>query len=265
MDVLAPSLEEGLDPVDPETSESWELGLKSTLFDNRLVLNVALFHTEYDDFQGQAFFDPDGPSDCPPDDPGCDPDNETGTFLLVNAGKVESEGVEIDFTALIGANLRLFGGLAFIDASIEEYPGGPCSFGQQFRGECPEGLQDLSGGDMPFAPDWKVSLTAQYTLELDTSFDMTLQGTVRAQDDILYSLSQDEFTEFDGYEIVDLSVRLDDKDNRWDATVYVKNAFDEFYVSTIASNVTTFTPNGYQHILPRYHERTVGAELRYRW
>jgi len=162
----------GLDPVDPETSESWELGLKSTLFDNRLVLNVALFHTEYDDFQGQAFFDPDGPADCPPDDPGCDPDNETGTFLLVNAGQVETEGVEVDFTALIGANLRLFGGFAFIDASIEDYPGGPCSFGQQFRGECPLGLQDLSGGDMPFSPDWKVSLTAQYTLELNTSFDL---------------------------------------------------------------------------------------------
>jgi|GEM_PF-6248841 len=88
---------------------------------------------------------------------------------------------------------------------------------------------------------------------------------MRAQDDILYSLSQDRFTEFDSYEIFDFSVMAIDKDNRWNATVYVKNAFDEFYVSNIASNVTNFTPNGYLHNLPRYYERTVGAEMRYRW
>ena len=161
-----------LQPVDPETSESWELGLKSTLLDGRMVLNIAVFHTEYDDFQGQAFFDADGTPDCPVDNPGCDPDDDPGSFQLINASKVESEGIELDFTALITANLRLSGGIAFVDASIVDYKEGPCSFGQQFRGECPNGVQDLSGGDMPFSPDWKGSLTAQYTIELDTSFDV---------------------------------------------------------------------------------------------
>jgi iron complex outermembrane receptor protein len=254
-----------LEAVDPETSDAWELGLKSFLFDNRLVLNVALFHTTYDDFQGQAFFDPDGDPGCPPDNPGCDPDNETGTFLLINAGEVQSQGVEIDFTALPLPELRLSGGLAYVDATIEDYPGGPCSFGQQFRGECPDGVQDLSGGDMPFSPDWKANITAQYTVELATSFDLQLLSTIRYQDDILYSLSQDEFTEYDSYTIVDMSVRLIDKADHWSATLYVKNVFDEFYVTNIASNVSNFLPNGYVQQVPRYSERTVGAEMRYRW
>lgn len=254
----------GLEPVDPETSEGWELGLKSNLFDNRLILNIAVFHTEYEDFQGQAFFDPDGPNGCAPDEPLCNPENETGGFLLVNAGTVETEGVEIDFNALPLPNLRLFGGVAFIDASIVDYPGGNCSFGQVFREECPDGVQDLSGGDMPHSPDWKVTLTAQYTVELRASFDMQLQATVRAQDDLVYSLSQDEFTEYDGYEIVDASVRLFDGNDRWDATLYVKNVFDEFYVTSIGATIPNFLPNGYVQQVPRYSERTIGAELRFR-
>jgi iron complex outermembrane receptor protein len=254
-----------LEPVDPETSKSWELGLKSTLFDNRMMLNIAIFHTEYDDFQGQAFFDPDGRPDCPDDNPGCDPEDNPGSFTLVNAGKVETQGVEIDFTAMPMENLRLFGGLAYIDATIDDYEGGPCSFGQQFRGECPDGTQDLSGGDMPFSPDWKGSLTAQYTIELATSFDVQLQSSVRFQDDVLFSLSQDENTEYDGYEIVDASVALIDKDNKWHATVYVKNVFDNFYVTGIGSTLDLFIPNGYLQQVPRYAERTAGMEVRYRW
>ena len=152
-----------------------------------------------------------------------------------------------------------------MDASIIDYKEGPCSFGQQFRGECPEGVQDLSGGDMPFSPDWKGSLTAQYTMELQTSFDLRLQGSVRFQDDILFSLSQDENSEFDGYQIVDASVALIDKDDKWNATVYLKNALDEFYISAIVALPAVFVPNAYVQQVPRYSERTAGLEVRYRW
>jgi len=145
-----------------------------------------------------------------------------------------------------------------VDASIIDYKEGPCSFGQQFRGECPEGVQDLSGGDMPFSPDWKGSLTAQYTMELQTSFDLRLQGSVRFQDDILFSLSQDENSEFDGYQIVDASVALIDKDDKWNATVYLKNALDEFYISAIVALPAVFVPNAYVQQVPRYSERTAG-------
>ena len=56
-----------------------------------------------------------------------------------------------------------------------------------------------------------------------------------------------------------------DRDNRWDAIFYVKNVFDEFYVTNIASNVDIFIPNAYIQQVPRYSERTAGMELRYRW
>lgn len=39
---------------DDEDTISYELGLKSTLFDSRLRLNTAIFHTEVDNYQYQA-------------------------------------------------------------------------------------------------------------------------------------------------------------------------------------------------------------------
>lgn len=252
-------------PVNPETSDSWELGFKSVLFDRRLRLNVALFHSSYDDFQGQAFFDPDGSPDCPADNPGCDPEDEPGSFALVNAGEVQTEGIEIDFVAMPSANLRISGGVALIDAEIVEYPGGNCSFGQTGRGECPNGDQDLSGGEMPFSPDWKASVSAQYTIETDGVFDVVLQTTVRAQDDVLFDLAQDENARFGGYEVVDLAVKLRSQDKHWSANLYVKNVFDEFYVSGIGSLPTFFFPNAYTQSVPKYAERTVGIDFRYKF
>ena len=147
-----------LERIEPETSESWELGLKTRLWDGRLQLNLALFDAVYKDFQSQAYFDPDGIPDCPDDNPGCDPDDDPGGFLLINAGKVSTQGLELDLLAQLSENWRISGGLAIIDAKIDDYPAGVCSDGQKFRGECPDGLQDLGGGDLPFSPDLKLNL-----------------------------------------------------------------------------------------------------------
>lgn len=265
LDIIFETNPDTLDKVEPETSEAWELGIKTTLLDNRLQVNAALFHATYEDFQAQAFFDPDGVPDCPADNPGCDPDNATGSYQLINAGEVVTQGLELDFSALVSERLRLSGGLALIDASIEEYPGGPCSGGQNFRGECPDGLQDLSGGDLPFSPDWKVSLAAAYTIPLDTGFDLVLRGVARAQDEVQYSMTQDEYTIGDSYAIFDAYVALDDHGGRWSATAYVKNVGDEFYPSGIGSQHQSILPNGYVHTYAKSANRTWGLEMRYRW
>ena len=261
----------GTDPVDlprvaPETSSSWELGLKTSLFDGQVRFNAALFHSVYEDFQSQAFFDPDGvPPACPDDAPRCNEGDEPGSFILINAGEVTTQGLEVDFLAQVTENLRLSGGVAFIDAKIDDYTAGPCNGGQTFRGECPDGLQDLSGGDLPFSPDWKGSLTASYILALDKSYDVVLKGSVRAQDEVQYSLTQDENTIQGSYAIFDASVVFNDHNDRWNATLFVKNIADEFYASSIFSNNAAFLPNGYNHRYSKLAGRNYGLEMRYRW
>ena len=265
---------EGLEPANPETSDAWELGIKTTLFDGRLRLNAALFHAVYDDFQSQAFIDPDGIPDCEEGDTACQEADDSGGFVLINAGEVSTKGFEVDFVALVSRNLRITGGVAYIDASIDEYPEGQCSGGQQlrdvgFKGQTSCGdnpaQQDLSGGDLPFSPDWKINLAASYFLDVSDAFEVALKASVRAQDDVQFSLSQDENTIQNSYAIFDASVVLSDRDEHWQATLFVKNLTDKFYATAIGSNNAILLPNGYSHRYSKLAERTFGLELRYRW
>lgn len=190
-------------------------------------------------------------------------------------GDVETQGLEIDFTARPIENLTLFGGLAFIDAEIKEFSDGPCSFGQSFRGIGYQGqttcadrpaTQDLDGGDLPESPDWKLTLAANYLVPLESMpFDLALKGNYRYQDEVQFLIEQDRYTTEDEYGILDLSVALEDKAEHYTVTAFVKNALDEWYVSAVAATVSTFVPNGYVHRVPRYAERTFGLEARYRW
>jgi iron complex outermembrane receptor protein len=265
------------DPVDPETSDAYEMGLKSSWLDNRLILNVALFYTEYDDFQASASqFIPDLDEDGNPvDENGDGQDDGVFSFVLDNVGEVETKGVEVDFTALPMENLTLSGGFAYVDAQIKEFKDGGCSFGQSFRGvgykgqtTCANspGTQDLDGGDLPSAPEWKLTLAASYWIPLESMpFDLSVNGNYRWQDEVQYLIEQDEYTTQDSFGVLDLSLVVEDKSEHYTVTLFTKNVFDEWYVSSIGSLVNTFTPNGYGHRVPRYSERTFGVEGHYRW
>ena len=263
-DLTFESIPETQERVDPETSDSWELGMKSTWFDGRAMLNAAVFYSKYDNFQAEGFFDSDGLPDCPPDNLTCDPSDDPGAFILINAGKVTTQGVELDFQALLTENLRLSGGVAYIDAQIDEYPNGPCSNGQTFRGEC-DLSQDLAGGDLPYTPKWKGNLTATYTWTRESLFDVLFIAAMHGQDEVQYSLSQDDYTIGDSYSIFDASIVFQDHSDKWEATLYAKNLTDEFYVANIRSMNGVFIPNAYQHTYTNAAERRYGVEVRYRW
>ncbi len=195
-----------------------------------------------------------------------DPDDDPGAFIMTNAGEILTQGLEVDFVALLSHNWRLYGGLAIIDATIEDYENGPCSAGQQFRGECDENnVQDLSGGDMPFSPDWKLNVTADYTWNRDQHFDMVFRGSLRAQDEVQFWLHQDENTIQDSYAILDASVQFLSHSDRWETTLFVKNLTDEFYASNIFDINSVFIQNGYFHRYAKVAERTYGLEARFRW
>jgi len=275
--VTSGSTPDNTEPADPETSESFEVGMKSSWLDNRLVLNVAVFHTEYDDFQAQAteselILDENG---NPVDQNEDGIDDRRFSFILTNVGSVTTEGIEIDVMGQLTENLSLFGGLAYIDAEIDEYPGGPCSFGQEFRGVGYRGQtscgddpanQDLNGGELPFSPDWKLNLAANYILPLDgQSFDVILHGAFRAQDDVQLSIDQDRYQRQDAYEVVDLALKLLDKEDRYSASLFIKNAFDEDYVLAVGAQNENLIPNAYVQFFPRAYERRIGLELRYNW
>lgn len=242
--------------VAPETSLSFEVGLKTQLFDNRLTLNGAIFYTAYDNFQAQSLLD-DGSGTGP-------------SFHLVSAGEVSTRGIELDFIAQPSDNFWLTGGVAYIDGRIDKFKNGNCSEGQKVRleGSCGTApfSQDLSGGQLPYTPKWKLTTSANYRLTLkDLPFDAVITTSVRAQDSVLYEISQDPLTEQDAYAIVDLSASLVDKQQRYDVRFFVKNLFDQSYASLIFGQSEIFMSNGYVHAIAKLAKRTAGISFNLQW
>lgn len=242
-----------IEPVKPETVDAFELGLKSKWWDDRLTLNVAAFYAIYDNWQAEAYVP--GPTE-----------EDVGVFETSTAGKVSTRGIELDLMAQLTENLSAMGGLTVLRARMDEFTNGPCSFGQDHRGECPDGLQDLSGGDLPFSPDWKANVMLNYIIPTQSlPFDWRLAANYSAQDEIQYGVSQDPYMIQDAFGLLDLSAAIEAKSGHYSLTAYVKNALDDFYVLGIGATSGFIIPNGYLQQVPRTFRRTAGIELRLRW
>lgn len=88
---------------DPETLDSFELGLKSSWLDNRLRLNIAGFVSKYKGIQVNLQTDPVNPG-------------ITDTF---NAGKATIKGIELDITARPVRSLTFGVNYAYLDAGYD--------------------------------------------------------------------------------------------------------------------------------------------------
>ena len=71
-------------PVPPETVDSYEVGFKSSFFDDRLIWNVTAFYMIFEGFQAQSR------------------DQVLNQNLLNSIGKVTSRGVETEVAARFG-------------------------------------------------------------------------------------------------------------------------------------------------------------------
>lgn len=233
-----------IDPVPAETSKAWEIGTKSELFDNRLRLGVTAFHTKFDGLQGT----------------GTQPD-EVG-FFLTSAGTAVTKGLEVDFTAKPTPNLLLSGGVAWVDAYFDEYPNGQCYIGQTAAEGCVDGVQDLSGGDIPNSPELKYTIQARYDIALDAPFDMYISGNYRWQDKAVGDVNQDARVDREAYGLLGLNLGLESEDKSWSAEVFVKNALDDFYEER--RMLSPGNPTAVYHVLSREAFRYAGVQFTYR-
>ncbi len=89
---------------DPEELVSYEIGAKTTWWDNRLRINAALFQADYDDIQINVQSDINDPS----------------ITDVLNAGKAKMAGAELEVTALLVEGLTANLNYGYTDADYEE-------------------------------------------------------------------------------------------------------------------------------------------------
>lgn len=134
-------------PFDDENVEAFEIGFRTSLLDDTLRLNGALFSQNHTDFQVFSFTQLAG----------------GGTQLTVtNAGEVTTQGFEIDAQWLVNDYLTVFANWGYTDAVFDSFAngGGPgIDFDGNVPSEAPENTFSI-GGDFRY-PMWNGEMIVQ--------------------------------------------------------------------------------------------------------
>lgn len=224
--------------VDPEIATNYEVGFKGGLFDNRVQTSVALFSTNFEDFQTQAVE--------------TDPISGLRTFVLVNAGEILTQGVEANVNFFPTDTLTLNATVSYIDAKFQEFPGGQCYAGQTAAQGCVGGVQDLKGAPLPANPEWSFNIGGEQVLEFgDAPFDGFVNFNYTWRDSIQWDIFQDPQTVEDAVGLLSGAFGIRDKNGAYSLSVFGKNLTDEFYTNNLTPGtaIVGFIPLDYQRVV----------------
>ena len=142
-----------LQPFQPETLDSYEIGFKVLAFDRRLSTNLSLFYADYDDIQVQSIRDLG------------DPDGDGVPNIAqetLNAAKATTKGLELETLLNAVEGLLVQGSVGLFQGKFD-----------QFRG-----LSDIDGAKINRAgetfnriPELQTHLGVQYSLPLEPGSD----------------------------------------------------------------------------------------------
>lgn len=204
------------EPFDDEQVDSYEIGSKMALLDQRLFLNLSAFHNKYEDIQLSVFTAYDSNGD------GTD-DAFFGDFT--NAGSGTVNGFEVEYQWLPSEHWLISGNLAWLDAKYDEflYAGVDIADEQEFTN----------------APDFSGALNVEYRTDLANGGNLSArvgysyQSDVVATTEILRSIPAGRAGPVtqDGYGLVNAGViwKLDDA---WTFSLQGTNLTDKEYRTT---------------------------------
>lgn len=225
-------------PIATENADSFEGGLKTAFFDRKLTINIAGFYANYYNFQAN------------------NPDVIAGvlTTRFTNAGEISTRGVEVDALFRAGRDFTISGGLAYTDAVVDRFrvpPGGN-----------PAQIVP-SGTKLAYAPEFKASLGGEYRLRTGGVADIVLgadgsyQSSQISQFDTSAAIRA--ATTIKPYGLLNLSVALVGRDDRFRVSAVVRNVLDQSFAAAITSG----GPGGaYRYLIPREADRFFGVTLR---
>jgi iron complex outermembrane recepter protein len=237
--------------IDPEIPHSLEAGMRSTLLDGKLTANLTIFHTRFEDFQAQSTYI-----------------NSGGllAFDIVNAGELETQGVEFEFVGRPSDQLRLTLSGAYTDATFTDFKNAPCYTGQTAAQGCivvnGASVQDLTGKRLTNSPEWTFNVGAAQDFRVG-QWDGVASISAFYRSDVMSALSNDPNTIIDAYTLVDMSLALTNPADSFTVTLFAKNVGDVDYPEAIFG--TPFDTGGYSQFVATNARRTLGVSLAVRF
>jgi outer membrane receptor protein involved in Fe transport len=236
---------------DPEYVNSFEVGTKNTLLDNRMRINASAFIYDYENLQVGGLID--------------------GASANFNAEEVDIKGLEIESTYLVTDRLLINANISFMDTEIVKsdplpntslgYPVSAIGLPvEDENGRVVPFTEDVVGNELPFAPKMSYNVSAQYTFPVGDSMELRARLDHYWQDDFFSR-------EFDNYEVeswgrTDASLTLIEISGQWEVEAFVKNINDDDSITGGSSEARTV---GLFRKLRLLDPRTYGIEVTYRW
>jgi outer membrane receptor protein involved in Fe transport len=198
-----------LTPYESDSLWNYEVGVKSTLFDRRLMFDFDVFQIDWENIQVTGR-------------------TPNGAFsFITNAGAARVRGVEAEATARPASGLSLNANITYTDAELTE--------NQTNNNVTAPGL---AGDRIPYVPRLTAGLGAQYEWPLKNG----LSGFARVDANHVGSSYSDfrpnaTFTrEVDSYELVNLRIGGTSADDRWSAYVFCSNVFNDIAIVRATSS-----------------------------
>jgi iron complex outermembrane recepter protein len=196
----------------PERVKSFEVGVKTTLLDRRLRLNVAAFDNKYENLQLLS-----GNAATP------------GSIAVINnAASANARGVEIELAARPFQNFDIDVSYAYIDAKFD-------MFLEAVTGPAGTTLFDRTGKRLPRQPESSLNIGAQYAFDIGSAGKLALRGDWNRQSTTYFDASNAVPFVQPGYSLLNLRASFTTNDGHWQFAVFGKNVGDTRYITNTTS------------------------------
>lgn len=223
--------------VRPETADSLEAGLKTELFSRRLRLNLAAYLENFSDLQVQSF------------------DPTVGSFVIGNAAKARTKGIEVSGTAKPFAAFTLDFSATLQDAKFLNFPGALCYTGQPDP-SCVTGQFNAGGLSLPNAAKFISNVTGSYDFRIDSTARGFLQASYYHRSSVNYAPSHAPQLGLGPIDLLDLraGIRLAD---RLEFSVFCRNCTNRIYPVAIYNDNVDSTSSPVQSFFQSWGPNSV--------
>jgi iron complex outermembrane receptor protein len=200
------------EPFQDEQVDSFEVGTKMGLLDQRLFLNLSAFHNKYKDIQLSIFTEYTTPQN-------------TKAFFgdFTNAGEGTVNGFEVEYAVEWPPTTSTSqGNLAWLDAKFDE-----------FLTESANGTVNNIAGSQRFtnAPEYSGAISAVYTRPLASGGSLTWRATHSHQSEVYPTTDLSEAIRQEGYSLTSASV-IWQTAGAWSFSLDGNNLWDTEYRTT---------------------------------
>lgn len=259
--------------LDPEKSTSYEIGAKSSLWDNRARLNVALFRQDFEGFfyYGESSYYLIAGN-------GISEDN-IGAFDFTSNADATVDGIDLDLDLSLTDDWNMKIGYSYSTSSIQDSEV-PCN-DSNFDGVADNGTPTAadfrtygkyvalckSDASVSLLPNWKLSLLSEYFFELRND----MEAYVRAVYLYTGENNNSSYTA-DAYGLLNLYTGIVGGEGLWEVGLYAKNVLNEEQalqgdtsapVNSLSGMDTLLGSSGYYRVTQYTPRREVGISIRY--